>query len=124
MNFNGCTKKVETSIGTVICKKISCNTTERLVSRAFGIGDTWFGSYPTVACIVRKIPESGNKSVTVTTDQIITAIKSNNNNDLVKAGWNLSISAKLPVYLSKTQLTYTGKINGMEYNTKITTDDI
>ncbi|OMJ08367.1 hypothetical protein AYI70_g11590 [Smittium culicis] len=123
IKFNGCTKKVETSIGTVICKKVSCNTSNRLVKLTYGIGKTWFGSYPTVVCIVRKMPESGNKSVTVTTDQILTAIKYNNDADLVRAGSTLSVSAKLPVYLSKNQLTYSGIVDGMECNSAISTND-
>ncbi|OMJ12166.1 hypothetical protein AYI70_g9281 [Smittium culicis] len=121
MNFNGCTKKVETSIGTVICKKISCNTSDRLFDRNYGIGGTWFGSYPTVVCIVRKIPESGNKSATVTTNQILTAIKFPNSDDLVRAGSTLSVSVKLPVYLSKNQLTYMGTVDGMDYNSAVPT---
>ncbi|OMJ07965.1 hypothetical protein AYI70_g10084 [Smittium culicis] len=122
MPFDGCTNTVDTSIGRVICKKISCNTTERLVSRAFGIGQTWFGSYPTVACIVRKRSTRNNISATVTTSQIITAIKNSSSGDLVKAGSTLSISARLPVSASGFQLTYTGKVEGMEYNSIISTN--
>ncbi|OMJ12239.1 hypothetical protein AYI69_g9489, partial [Smittium culicis] len=105
--FDGCTNKVPTSIGTVICKKVSCNTSERLVSRNFGIGQTWFGSYPTVVCIARKISRRCKKSATVTTDQLLSAIKGHNDDQLVGAGSTLSISAKLPVSYSNLQLTYT-----------------
>ncbi|OMJ25068.1 hypothetical protein AYI69_g4417 [Smittium culicis] len=121
--FEGCTNKVPTSIGTVICKKVSCNTSNRLVSRAFGIGHTWFGSYPTVVCISRKISRRCKNSATVTSNQLLTAIKSPNNDQLVRAGSTLSITAKLPVSYSNLQLKYTGKVDGMEYNTAISKND-
>ncbi|OMJ18577.1 hypothetical protein AYI70_g5284 [Smittium culicis] len=121
--FSGCTNTVITRIGTVICKKVSCNTSNRLFHRNYGIGGTWFGSYPTVVCIVRNLFESGDNSATVTTKQILTAINSPNNGDLVRAGSTLSVSAKLPVYYSNFQLTYKGKVDGMEYNSKIPTND-
>ncbi|OMJ22715.1 hypothetical protein AYI70_g2698 [Smittium culicis] len=124
MPFDGCTNTVDASIGRVICKKVSCNTSDRLVKSTYDIGQTWFGSYPTVVCIVRKRSTRNNISATVTTSQIITAIKNSNNDDLVKAGSTLSISARLPVSVSGFQLTYTGKVDGMEYNSKIATDNI
>ncbi|OMJ08195.1 hypothetical protein AYI69_g11164, partial [Smittium culicis] len=77
--FDGCTNEVPASIGNVICKKVSCNTSDRLWASAFGIGHTWFGSYPTVVCIVRDISNKSKKSDTVTTNQLLTAIKGFNN---------------------------------------------
>ncbi|OMJ26839.1 hypothetical protein AYI69_g3746 [Smittium culicis] len=121
--FDGCTNKVPTSIGTVICKKVSCNTSDRLLSNTYGIGHTWFGSYPTVVCIARKISRGIKKSATVTTNQLLTAIKGHNNDQLLRTGSTLSISAKLPVSYSNLQLTYTGKVYGMKYNTAISTNN-